>query len=152
MYSHPIYTHIIQKINKSFKKHEFTSAHINHNNLKHLYTKLKSKTPTLDSTHIVYEITCNNCPAVYIGQTKQHLKDRLYQHEHYKTNKTAVTKHTEQTGHKFNFQKPKILAKETRIKPRRILEMISIKKEKNAINDQADSTHLSDLYSTILNQ
>ena len=140
-----------ENISKILKKHEFTSAHTNHHNLKHLYTKLKSKTPTLDNTHIVYKISCNNCPATYIGQTKQHLKDRLYQHEHYKTNKTAVTKHNEQTGHKFNFTDPKILAKETRLKPRLILETINIKKEKHAINDQLDSTNLSDIYNTILN-
>lgn len=41
----------------------------------------KDKINTDNSTEIVYEISCQICPAIYIGQIKRTLKNRINEHK-----------------------------------------------------------------------
>lgn len=141
----PYVNTLSEKINKILAPHNIKVAHQNHNNLRFLYTKLKDTTPTLQQTHIVYQIPCNNCNKVYIGQTQQHLSDRIKGHK-YSNNLTALKKHSNNNNHSFNFNNTKILNKENRYNARIMLEMIQIKKHKNSVNDRQDITGLSNLY------
>ena len=52
------------------------------------FDKLKDKDKTGLGSHVVYEIPCKDCKSVHIGQTKQYLKGRIYQH------KTNIKKHS----------------------------------------------------------
>ncbi|KAI4463641.1 homeobox protein nkx [Holotrichia oblita] len=76
---------------------------------------------------------CNKC---YIGQTKQYLKKRIYNHQytvtHNVTAETALFKHSKDIRHNFDFQNIKILKKENNYKKRLIYEMKYIKKDENA--------------------
>ena len=45
-----------------------------------LLCKPKDRVVTEDRNNIVYEINCNNCEAVYFGDSKQPLKSRSDEH------------------------------------------------------------------------
>lgn len=66
----------------------------------------KDKVPKFEKTILIYKINCIDCKKVYIGQTKQFLKNRIHQHKysqiHSKTN-TALCEHTTTLNHKFDF-------------------------------------------------
>ena len=41
---------------------------------------IKDATPTTQATGVVYEISCKDCPASYVGETGRALKVRLDEH------------------------------------------------------------------------
>lgn len=77
----------------------------------------KGKDKLIDSkqTHIVYQINCSNCDAIYIGQTKRHLETRVKEHQHNirgsADNYSVITKHRLSNEHEFNWSRPVILHK-----------------------------------------
>ena len=52
------------------------------NSLSFRSSKLKDRDPLLNQNNLVYKIDCLNCDGTYIGQTKQYLKSRIYEHEY----------------------------------------------------------------------
>lgn len=126
-------------------------------NIKSIQTSLKDKIPPQEKHNLIYQINCNNCNKVYIGQTGQIFKKRINQHSYDQKNKhiftdnsTALQIHALNTGHSFNFKEPKILATENNYRKRTILEMIHIKTTKNTVNKKSDTDNLHSIYATIL--
>lgn len=136
-------------LNVAFKTNNFTGQ---------FFSKVKDKIDTLDQTHIVYQINCNECDAKYIGQTKQKFGKRLNQHKNSikntdktgSSNHTALCEHTIKTKHTFDFHNPKILKKECHYQKRLVNEMIEIKRQKDAINFRTDIQNLSMFYNNII--
>ncbi|KAI4468002.1 hypothetical protein MML48_2g00000902 [Holotrichia oblita] len=97
---------------------------------------------------------CKDCNKCYIGQTKQYLKKRIYDHQytvtHNVTAETALSKHSKDRRHNFDFQNTKILKKENNYKKRLIYEMIYIKKDENAVNFRTDIDNLSVIYNNLI--
>lgn len=131
-------------------KHKYITSHKSYNNLKFLYSKLRSPTEKMKQSNVVYNIPCNDCNVCYVGQTTQYLKKRIEGHKYHKKEVTALSHHTKEKQHKFNFDKVKILAREENQNKRHILEMIHIKQNKNTINNRTDISNLSSIYSNIL--
>ena len=80
-------------------------------------------------------------------------KKRVYSHKYsiqcnYES--TALSKHSKELNHHFDFNNVRILDKESNYQKRLIKEMINIKKEKNSINFRTDIQNLSILYNGIL--
>jgi hypothetical protein len=146
----PYISGLSEKLNYTLKPYDLQVAHKNSNNLKCLFTPLKDKIEPKKETHTVYKIPCNNCEGVYIGQTKQYLEKRIQAHKYAKTSTTALNKHTQNTGHSFNFNKTSILHKVRYEKPRPTLEIIEIQKHKHSLNDKTDSQNLSTIYNNII--
>ena len=72
-------------------------------------------------------IECNNCSAVYIGETKHVLKYRMSEHEKYKNKNSVVSKYlTSNNSHSFDFSKVKILDREQNYKKRIVYEKLHI--------------------------
>lgn len=145
----PYVNGLSQKLNKVFLPYNIKLSHKNSNNLKQFFTKIKDPVPITKQTHTVYKIPCNNCDSVYIGQTSQHLSERLNGHK-YSQNSTALKKHSLNTGHKFNFNNTQILNKEQNTKSRNVLELIQIKKHQNAVNDKNEIANLSKIFYSII--
>lgn len=145
----PYIKDLSEKLNKCVKPYNLHIANKNHNNLRMLHTRLKAPTPFEKQTHLIYKIPCDDCDSTYIGQTKQYLKNRLQGHKSSK-NLTALKKHENNSGHKFNLDKTKIIAKESNYYARNVLEMIHIKKDKNSINDRTDISNLSKIYHSLI--
>ena len=143
----PYVNKLSEKIQHIMNPYSIKIGHSSKNNLASLYTRLKAPTPLLKQSHCVYEIPCT-CDRFYIGQTEQLLEERLKGHK-YAKNVTALKKHQDDTGHKFNFKDVKILRKETNYKARSVLEVIEIMKNKKAVNDRSD-INLSKHYKLIV--
>ncbi|XP_050535069.1 uncharacterized protein MAL8P1.12-like [Daktulosphaira vitifoliae] len=90
----------------------------------------KDKLPEVQ-TPGVYEITCS-CGKSYIGQTGRAIATRIKEHEkdvdYQRTEKSAVAEHAKNKGHDIQFDKVKILNKETHFGKRIYKVAIEIEK------------------------
>lgn len=124
-----------------------------------LFTKLKDKPKKDEQINVIYKIKCKECPSVYIGQTKQHIKKRISQHKYdtkikdgmVQLDKTALAKHRFEFDHQFDFENYKILDVESTRLKRNISEMIYITLEDNTVNERSDTNNLSKFYVSLLN-
>ena len=123
-----------------------------------LYTKLKQLTPIDLSSNLIYKIPCLNCDRCYVGQTKQYLKKRIYQHQYdcrpinaSKKEITALANHHFNEHHNFDFSHVTILDKESHYSKRNISEMVHITLNKT-VNCRTDTQGLSIQYNYLLNQ
>lgn len=143
-----------EKIANILQKHDITTTYKTANNLQNLYTNLKTPTPKESKTNLIYSIPCKNCNGVYIGQTKQYLKNRIKGHESNlrgnNADKTALSKHAMEEGHSFDFANTRILKTEKHLRKRTFLEMVYIKRNKTAINYRTDTNNLSQVYTKLL--
>lgn len=146
----PYINGLSQKLQNLFKKYKINVCHKAYNLLTSNFSKLKSKTPNNKKSNVVYKIPCENCDSVYIGQTSQYLENRIKSHKYDKKNSTALSSHEKSKNHTFNYNKAEILATEPNVKKREFLEMVCIKKQKNAVNDKTDIANLSKIYSSLL--
>jgi len=123
-----------------------------------IYTNAKDKINKLMKTNIIYKIPCQNCNLSYIGQTKQFLADRIKQHSSNCTSKTegqnkktALSIHSTQENHKFNFDEVKILHNEENWFKRNIVESIYILKNMdNVVNFRNDAENISHYYNNVI--
>ena len=51
------------------------------NKISNVYSQLKDKVDINYQSNVVYKVPSLNCPAVYIGESKQYVCDRMYQHK-----------------------------------------------------------------------
>lgn len=156
----PFVPNISLQIEKVLNKFHIKTAFKNHNTIgKNFFNNLKDNIHITSESNIIYQIDCINCNANYIGQTKQTLKNRLYQHKNSIKKKistpnkpnTALSDHAVNNFHNFNFNSPKILHRENNLNKRLIYEMIEIKKSPKSINYKTDIEHLNSVYYNFFN-
>jgi len=108
----------------------------------------------LTNNNVVYKISCMDCDASYVGQTKRQLKTRIK--EHYNnirstsSNPSVITEHILQHSHTFDWDNVKILDTENNYFKRSISEMIHIKEQSHGLNAQKDTELLDNAYFNIL--
>ena len=101
----------------------------------------------------VYEIPCADCPRSYIGQTNRRINNRVYEHKlalRKLEPSSALTKHHNETGHTFDFNKTKTIATIEHLKTRTIREAIEIEKHQNCLNKRDDALHLPSTWKPLL--
>jgi len=149
------------KIKQEFKKFGHRNlVFYNPKTVKSLFTNLKDKDDKELQSNVIYKIDCKNCDGCYIGQTKQYLKKRVYQHKYDcnivnidKTEKTALPQHHfDQENHVFNFDEVSIMDKEPNWFKRNVGEMIQIEINTNNINFKTDALKLNPIYKSILHK
>ena len=74
---------------------------------------LKDQINHNEKSNLVYEISCQNCAFVYIGQTKRDLKSRIKEHQHtikfQRPEKSALCQHSMENDHLIDWSEVKIL-------------------------------------------
>jgi len=126
------------------------------NNLGGFVKVHKDKVETYANNNVVYKISCNDCEASYVGQTKRQLKTRV--NEHFRNisstsaNPSVITEHTLQMSHSFDWKNVKILDTERNYFKRSISEMIHIKEQSFGLNSQKDTEFLDSSYFDILDK
>ncbi|KAI4465023.1 pdz and lim domain protein zasp [Holotrichia oblita] len=149
----PYINNLSDTIKHELKKSDIHITFIPTNN-RHLFTNLKTPIKHGNQSNVVYKLDCKDCNKCYIGQTKQYLKKRIYNHQytvtHNVTAETALSKHSKDRRHNFDFRNTKILRKENNYKKRSIYKMIYIKKDENAVNFRTDIDHLSVIYNNLI--
>ena len=100
--------------------------------------------------NLVYKISCINCEAVYVGQTKRQLKTRLKEHRQDINKKngqlSVVSNHRLELDHEFDWESAEVLDREASYNRRLISEMIHIRRQKSALNKQSETELLSEIY------
>ena len=145
-----------EKISRILGNYNINTAFKNHKSLKMIFKSTKDRLKKKQLSNIVYSIPCkdNNCKAVYIGQTKRFLKNRINEHKNNirecPTKQNALTKHTIEKDHFFDFDGTKILSMECNYKKRLLLEMCHIAGTKEAVNLRTDIENLSKIYNPII--
>lgn len=120
-----------------------------------LFSKLKDQAPRNEEKGVVYQLNCNGCSGVYIGETRQKLSTRLRQHANtckplYVGGQTALSVHANTTRHSFNFDQCEIVGRESIDKKRKLLETIHIIKKENTINFKTDTENFASVYNSLL--
>ena len=113
-----------------------------------MLVKPKDPIPHTDKCGAIYQITCEVCNKVYIGETGRPLKKRISEHRRTTGSITTVGEHIRDTGHNMRWNDIKILGSETTWFSRRIKESIEIKTRNPEINDNS-GYKLSPLYDTL---
>ena len=113
----------------------------------------KDKLPLMSHQNVVYKISCNDCDASYVGQTKRLLKTRINEHRAHIRKNTAqqsvISNHRLQ-NHEFNWDDIEILDEERILNKRLLSEMLFIKRQKNSLNAQSDLDSLQHMYLNII--
>lgn len=158
----PYTKQLSEQLSHIFLPNNIRLAHKPTNLTQHLYCRHKTKPPERFISNVVYKITCNNCPSVYIGQTKQYLHKRIQQHKYsctiyrHKPNdptlkhQTALTQHAAHSNHSFDFNNTHILEHENNFQRRLFLESTHIQTTDTSINLHTDTQFLSATYKNLL--
>lgn len=122
---------------------------------KTLFSSVKDKLPMLQQSGVVYKVPCSECPAVYIGQTKNKLHTRLMTHKNDVTKReptrSMLAFHSLENHHKFDFERASVEARERHYGKRLILEMVHIVKAgDHSINKRTDVDRLNAVYVNLL--
>jgi hypothetical protein len=123
---------------------------------KNFYTHLKDSDKTDVQSGVVYQVTCNSCQLIYIGNTIQYVKKRMYDHRNgiAKENPdySALVKHgLENPLHDIDFDGVRVIDRETRQKRREVLEMLHIAENiDSCMNTRTDSMYVPNCYRSFL--
>ena len=146
---------LTNRIINIFQKENLMIAKKNEKTVGGLYTKLKDKVSITTKSNVVYKLQCKDCDKIYIGQTSQHLKNRISGHksdcEHNK-DRCMLAVHVNDNKHVINYDEVKIVATEANYTKRLFLEMFYIKTTENTMNKRSDVQNLSNIYTYIMSK
>ena len=144
-------------ITLSFRTTDLRPVFYNLRTVGEVYSKVMDKTPMGQNSELVYKIMCS-CGKSYVGQTRQYLSKRIYQHRYScndkfndKEDRTALANHHFLTGHIFDFEGVVILDRETNWLKRNISEMVHISLT-DTVNLRTDTENLSNVYLGLINK
>ncbi|XP_023821902.1 uncharacterized protein LOC111949272, partial [Oryzias latipes] len=133
----PYISGLSEKLKRIFKQHNIPVHLKPVNTLGQKVVHPKDKIPSYKQSNVVYSIHCKeNCNEQYIGETKQPLHKRLYQHRRANPSgpESAVHLHLKATNHSFEDSEVRILARERGWFERGVKEAIFVKKDKPSLN------------------
>jgi hypothetical protein len=145
---------ITDSITSLIDKSQFSVGYRCINKLDKIVKAYKDKNQLIANNNVVYNISCKDCDASYVGQTKRQLGTRLKEHKNnFKlepSKHSVVTEHILEYNHSFDWDNVRILDTESNYRKRLISEMLHIKEQKNGINLMKDTELLNDTYFNIL--
>ena len=135
---------ISNKISNSLNKLDINCIAVNKNNLAKYLVNNKEK-GNINTKSGIYQINCNDCDAIYIGQTGRCLQTRIKEHRHqilHNQRKTGFAEHCIDHNHYFTNDRVKLLNNIQKGRHMNYLEIYAIKKSiasnKNITNTQVD--------------
>lgn len=142
-------------LKKSLNPHGLMLSCKTTNKIGNIYSKTKYKVPKELKSKVVYQVRCLDCNAVYVGITKQKLKDRMSKHRsdvHLKKEKetTGLTVHAVKESHKFDFDNVTILEQIPNYWQRLIAEKMYIHQAEHTVNTQIDKAGLHNSYINLI--
>ena len=97
-----------KKLQRIFKSHGVPSYHKPYNTIRSLLVRPKDKSEKTKQCGLVYSMTCDNCPAEYVGETARTLGTRYGEHTDGKHPQSAIQGHMENTGHTYSLDNVKV--------------------------------------------
>jgi predicted GIY-YIG superfamily endonuclease len=111
----------------------------------------------------IYRLECNDCDAVYAGQTSRQLNTRVKEHKRKRSSKprnatelrrlldSAIALHALTESHTVNFERPKIVQGLTNYAERLCAESIAINRHGRCLN-RKDGANISPIWMALINQ
>ncbi|UYV77908.1 hypothetical protein LAZ67_15002791 [Cordylochernes scorpioides] len=109
--------------------------------LRNPITKADTPSNPIHSTGAVYAVSCQDCPASYVGETGRTAYIRIAEHKRNINNrdpKSLIYQHISNTGHNFNLDHPKVLYQHINNKQHRLVLESIISSQTNSINRKID--------------
>ena len=115
---------------------------------------LKDEINHNEKSNLIYEVPCQNCPFVYIGQTKRDLKSRIKEHQraikYQRPEKSALCQHSMENDHLIDWSKVKILKVEHDYSKRLFIKSWYINEKPQVLN-RNDGLSFPAVYRKLLN-
>lgn len=147
---------ISERITEPFVKLNFVPAFRSLNKLNKIIKAHKDLISYDNRKNIVYCIKCNDCHAVYVGQTKRQLITRIKEHKDNinrpQDSFSVVSLHRMDENHDFTWNNIEILNREPYYYKRLISECLYIQSSTHTINIYTDTDLLSSLYRPLLEE
>ena len=144
----PYVAGLSDQIKASYRQFGIQTSFKPYNTLRQQLVSLKDRKPKGRQSNLVYGIVCGaeGCDESYVGETKQALKARLYQHHRPSTSgdptfDSAVYTHISQTGHIISDKDVKILSKEENWYKRGVKEAVFERLENPSLNRRGGLRH-----------
>ena len=99
-----------EKLTNIFRSHGVGTYHKPYNTIRSMLVHPKDKTPDSNKCGVIYEISCQDCDAKYVGETARAMSIRLKEHLNPKTPQSAVAEHCKGEGHNIGEDNVKILS------------------------------------------
>ena len=159
-----------ERMKRVFKQHKIGTTFRPKNKISQMIVHPKDQICKEEKCGVVYQISCQNCDSVYIGETGRKLNIRITEHrKDYETSakpgvstrairtssaseihKSAITDHMLQRNHLPNWKDIKVLAQDEEMNSRKIRESIWIRSKENNMNRDDGAYHLPHLYNNLL--
>lgn len=147
--SMPFYPKLTNPIKTTLKRHGLKVVHKSEGTLRDLLCNLKDKVPP-DEQSGIYRIPCQDCPSVYIGQTRRKVRTRLKEHKHAvenkKHNESAVAAHTTNTDHNIDWDNAKLIKTVRKIPHLNAWESLHITNAAEPLMNEDDPPITSNLF------
>ena len=96
-----------------------------YSSIKSCLTRLKSKLNVLSRSGVVYQISCTQCEAFYVGKTKRRLEQRVQ--EHSQQGYSSLYKHSSDLCHQIDYSNPAVISVDNNDYRLQIKEALKIK-------------------------
>ncbi|XP_049914604.1 uncharacterized protein LOC126398968 [Epinephelus moara] len=150
----PYVSGVSEKLGRIFNKHRIPVYFKPSNTLRQRLVHPKDRTPHTQKSNLVYAVQCSEeCPDLYIGETKQPLNKRTAQHRRANSSgqDSVVYLHLKEKVHSFEDSNVHTLDREDRWFERGVKEAIYVKLEKPSLNRGGGLRHhLSPTYNAVL--
>ena len=107
----------------------------------------KDKVDKLEQAGVVYKISCNDCPASYVGETERRLQTRVSEH---RRTSSPVGHHAAYNDHRIDATSVSILHKESDWYRRGVAEAIHVFTETLDLNRGRERHTLPKIYEAVL--
>jgi len=145
---------ISESIATTIDKSKYITGYRILNNLGKFVKVHKDTNELLTNNNVIYKISCKDCNASYVDQTKRQLKIRIKEHKNnsksLSSKPSVITEHILEYSHSFDWENIKILDIESNYYKRAVSEMLHIKEQSNSINAQKDMELLDNAYFHVL--
>ena len=145
----PFYPAITNKIKNTLRKHGFAIVYKSVNTLRDNLVNLKDKIVS-DERSGIYQIPCNDCTAVYIGQTRRKFKVRLKEHkkavENNRTCESSVAAHTTSQQHTIDWESAELIKTVRKVSLLNAWESIHIANAGTPLMNEDDAPIISPLF------
>ena len=127
-----------------------------HHTLSSLFRKPKDVINFEQKRGLVYQISCRDCNAVYVGKTGRSVRTRKREHadaiKTFNTKKSALNQHVMEIDHRIDWDNVKILKSESHAYRRRVAESFLINQKACSCNDinRNDGANFPTVYSVFV--
>lgn len=118
-----------------------------HRTIRSMLVAPKDKDDTLDKCGVVYNLSCQDCGAQYIGETERPLRRRIKEHD---KESSPVCHHLKYNKHTLDKDNIKILDRESRWFERGVKEAIHIRSRSPSLNRDQGRHKLPPVYDTLV--